>query len=88
MFIMHYNYTPTTTRESSIVIVSVNTVALGWHTNENILTNYQSPAHTRMSNIEENIGDANIEAALGRKISLLDLTQYPELYMRSSVVVF
>jgi hypothetical protein len=41
-----------------------------------------------MSNIEEDIGDANIEAALGRKISLLDLTQYPELYMRSSVVVF
>lgn len=54
-------------RESSIVIVSVN---------------------TRVNNIEENIGDAYIEAALGRKKFLLVLTPYPEIYMRSSVVLF
>ena len=74
-------------RESSIVMVRVNTVGSACDTKENLSPQY-SPADDRMNNVDENNVDAYIEAALGRKIFLLILTPYPEQYMSSSVVLF
>ena len=74
-------------RESSIVMVRVNTVGYACDTKENLSPQY-SPADDRMNNVDENNVDAYIEAALGRKMFLLMLTPYPEQYMSSSVVLF
>ena len=70
-------------RESSIVMVRVNTVGYACDTKENLSPQY-SPADDRMNNVDENNVDAYIEAALGRKMFLLILTPYPEQYMSSS----
>jgi hypothetical protein len=74
-------------RESSIVMVGMNTVDSRCDTKEN-LSPHDSPADDGMNNVDENDVDAYIEAVLGRKMFLLILTPYPEQYMSSSVVLF
>ena len=74
-------------RESSIVMVGVNTVGSRCDTKENI-SPHDSPADDRMNNVDENNVDAYIRAVLGRKMFLLILTPYPEQYKSSSVVLF
>ncbi len=70
-------------RESSIVMVRVNTVSSGCDTRENNLSPQYSPAEDRMNYV-----DAYIDTALGRKMFLLILTPYSEQYMSSSGVLF